>query len=204
MNRLYVWGLAAAALIALMLSIAGQRGMLGETPPPRTEGTAAIGGPFTLVDGNGTKITDKSFAGRHLLISFGFTSCPDVCPTVLITIGQALDELGNDAAAVQALFITVDPQRDTPDVVADYVKNFHPALIGLSGSADQVAAAAAAYRIYYAQVPNPDAAEGDALDYSIDHSAFLYLMSPDGAYLTHFSHRSTVEEIVDVIRAQLG
>ena len=206
MNRIYVWGLVVAALVALLLSIAGQRGMLGERPAPQAEkeGVALIGGPFALVDGNGATITERDFAGRHMLVSFGFTSCPDVCPTLLITVGQTLDALGDDAAALQALFITVDPERDTPDVVAAYVKNFHPDLVGLSGSVEQVAAAAAAYRIYYAKVPNPDAAAGDTLDYSIDHSAYLYLMGPDGAYLSHFTHRTTVEEIVAVIRGALG
>jgi protein SCO1/2 len=204
MNKIIVWGLAAAALIAFGLTLAGQRGMLGKSPEPVTEGTATVGGPFALVDGDGATVTDRSFGDKHLLVSFGFTSCPDVCPTTLITVGQTLDELGEDASGLQALFITVDPKRDTPEVAADYARNFHPDLIGLSGSIEQVAATAKAYKVYYAEVPNPDAEEGDVLDYSIDHSAFLYLMSPDGAYLTHFSHRASVEEIVGVIRDQLG
>jgi protein SCO1/2 len=206
MNWVYVWGLVVAALIAFALSVAGQPGLLGERPAPQAEkeGVALIGGPFALVDGGGATVTDQNFAGRHMLVSFGFTSCPDVCPTLLITVGQTLDALGDDAAALQALFITVDPERDTPDVVAAYVKKFHPNLVGLSGSVEQVAAAAATYRIYYARVPNPDTAEGDTDDYTIDHSAYLYLMGPDGAYLAHFTHRSTVEEIVGVIRDALG
>lgn len=199
MNRAIVWGLAGAALIAFLLTLAGERGMLGD--PPEAQQAADIGGAFTLLDSEGRSVTEADFSDSYLLVSFGFTSCPDVCPTALQTIGQAMDLLGDDGNPVQPIFITLDPARDTPAVVGAYTQAFHPKLIGLTGSAEQVAAAAGAYRVYYAEVPTPETGDGD---YTIDHSAFVYLMSPDGAYLTHFSHASTPEDMAAGVRDFLG
>ncbi len=199
MNRLVVWGLAAAALVAFVLTIAGERGMLGDPPPAQQ--AADIGGPFTLLNSEGGTVTEANFSESYLLVSFGFTSCPDVCPTALQTIGQAMDLLGGDGDRLQPLFITLDPERDTPEVVGTYVKAFHARLIGLTGSVDQVAAAAGAYRVYFAKVPSPGVGPAD---YTIDHSTFVYLMSPDGAYLTHFNHTSTPEDIAAGVRGFLS
>ena len=200
MNRVIVWGLAAAALVAFLLTLAGEREMLGDSTAPSQQ-AADIGGPFTLLDSDGATVTDADFATSYLLVSFGFTSCPDVCPTALQSIGQAMDLLGDDAVRVQPLFITLDPERDTPDVVGEYAEAFHPRLIGLTGSAEQIADAAGAYRVYYAKVPTPD---DDAAGYTVDHSAFVYLMAPDGTYLKHFSHASSPEEIAAGVRQQLS
>jgi len=197
MNRTLVWGVAAAALVAFLLTLAAQQGMLGGSPRPSQQ-AAAIGGPFSLLGSEGESVTDADFAQSYLLVSFGFTSCPDVCPTTLQSIGQAMDLLGDDGQGLQPLFITLDPERDTPQVVGDYAQAFHTRLIGLTGSVEQIADAAGAYRVYYAKVPN--AGDGES-DYTIDHSAFIYLMSPDGAYLTHFSHASTPEDIAAGVRA---
>ena len=172
--------------------------MLGESASQQQQ-TADIGGPFILLDSDGNNVTDADFDASYLLISFGFTSCPDVCPTALQSIGQAMDLLGQDGDRVQPLFITLDPERDTPEVVGDYAEAFHPKLIGLTGSAAQIAQAAGAYRVYYAKVPDPN---DDDAGYTIDHSAFIYLMSPDGTYLTHFSHASTPEDIAAGVRAK--
>ena len=135
-----------------------------------------IGGPFALVDHTGKPRTDADFRGKLMLVYFGFTWCPDICPTDLQNIGLALDELGDAADKVQPLFITVDPARDTPEHLRDYVPMFHPRLIGLTGSAAAIHSAAAAYRVYFAQVP----LKGD--DYTVDHSSFIYLMGADGKY----------------------
>lgn len=198
MNRAIVWGLAAAALVAFVLTLAGERGMLGD--PPSAQQAADIHSAFSLIDGAGQTVTDTDFGDSYLLVSFGFTSCPDICPTALQTIGQAMDLLADDGDQVQPLFITLDPVRDTPAVASDYAKAFHPRLIGLSGSAEQIAAAARSYRVYYAKVPT---AAGDG-DYTIDHSSYVYLMGPDGAYLTHFSHATSAEDMAAGVRKLVG
>jgi protein SCO1/2 len=170
----------AAALLAVLLLAAavllGYRALQGSWPwtPPGAAGVAQIGGPFSLVDGNGQTVTERSYAGKWLLVFFGYTHCPDVCPTTLSDLAQALDQLGPQADRLQPLFITVDPERDTPQVMHDYVASFGNRIVGLTGSAAQIAAAAKAYRVYYAKHP-----EGS--DYSMDHSAILYLMRPDGS-----------------------
>jgi protein SCO1/2 len=199
MNKVVVWGVAAAALVAFLLTLAGERGMLGDPPPAQQ--AADIGGPFSLIDSDGGAVTEGNFSESYLLVSFGFTSCPDVCPTALQAIGQAMDLLGEDGDRLQPLFITLDPERDTPEVVGSYTEAFHPRLIGLTGSVEQVAAAAGAYRVYFAKVP---AAGDGGADYTIDHSALVYLMSPGGAYLTHFSHASTPEDIAAGVRGFLS
>jgi protein SCO1/2 len=143
-------------------------------------GTASlVGGPFTLQDGSGKQVTDRDFRGKFMLVYFGYTFCPDVCPTTLNEVADALDRLGPKADRVQPIFITVDPKRDTPVVVKQYVAAFTPRLIGLTGTPEQVAQAAQAYRVYYAEHrtgPGPD-------DYSMDHSSILYLMGPDGKFV---------------------
>ena len=135
-----------------------------------------VGGPFQLEDGAGRKVTERSWPGKYLLIYFGYTHCPAVCPTTLANMTDALDRLGRNAGLVQPLFITVDPARDTPSVMARYTAMFSPSLTGLSGTAAQIAEAAAGYGIYYAPHrtgPGPN-------DYSMDHSSVVYLMAPDG------------------------
>jgi protein SCO1/2 len=170
----------AAALLAVLLLAAsvllGYRALQGSWPwaPPGVAGAAQIGGPFSLVDGNGQAVTERSYPGKWLLVFFGYTHCPDVCPTTLSDLAQALDQLGPQADRLQPLFITVDPERDTPQVMHDYVASFGNRIAGLTGSAAQIAAAAKTYRVYYAKHP-----EGS--DYSMDHSAILYVMRPDGS-----------------------
>jgi cytochrome oxidase Cu insertion factor (SCO1/SenC/PrrC family) len=159
---------------------------------------APVGGPFELVDHTGTTVTDRRYAGKYLLVFFGFTFCPDICPTELTKIAETMDLLGADSAMVQPLFITVDPQRDTVPVLADYVTHFHPALVGLSGTSKQIQDVAKAYKVYFAR-----AGADDSADYLMNHSAFIYLMGPDGANLKLFSPRATAEQMATVIRAQL-
>ena len=143
-------------------------------------GTASfVGGPFTLVDGSGAQVTDRDFRGRYMLIYFGYTLCPDVCPTTLNEMADALDRLGSTADRLQPIFITVDPDRDLPNVVKRYTEAFSPRLLGLTGSEGQIARVAQAYRVYYAKHrtgPQPN-------DYTMDHSSVLYLMGPDGKFI---------------------
>jgi len=154
-----------------------------------------VGGPFTLVDHTGRQRTDADFRGKLLLIYFGFTYCPDVCPADLQTMGLALDQLGSSGDAVQPLFITLDPERDTPQLLADYVSLFHPRLIGLSGDALSIRQAARAYKVYYAKVPTADGS-----DYTVDHSGYIYLMDRGGQYLGFFPPSTPPDRMADVIR----
>ena len=147
-----------------------------------------VGGPFALTDQAGHARTDRDFRGRLMLVYFGFTFCPDVCPTELQVMATALDRLGAKADEVQPLFVTIDPERDTASHLADYVPMFHPRLIGLTGSADAIRKVADAYKVYYARVPQ------DAGDYTVDHTAYIYLMDRDGHFVAPFNLKRTPEE----------
>ena len=169
---------AALAAVAILLVIAGLEFFVFGTPAP-VQQAAAIGGPFTLTDGSGQTVTDKTYRGKYMLVYFGYTFCPDVCPTTLNDVAQAMDKLGARADKIDPLFITVDPARDTADVVKQYAAAFSPRLQGLTGTAAQIATVAHEYRVYYAQHktgPNPG-------DYSMDHSSILYLMDPAGKFV---------------------
>jgi protein SCO1/2 len=161
--------------------------------PIETSGTALIGGPFSLVGEGGKTVTDQDFRGRHMLVFFGFTHCPDICPAELQVIGQALDRLGGKGQKVVPVFITLDPERDTPEVVDRYVKSFGQNFVGLSGSPETIAAAAKAYRVAYTKVENKESPK----DYTIDHSALAYLMGPDGKYLTHLAYGTDPEKMAE-------
>jgi len=159
-----------------------------------------VGGPFALTDHTGKPRTDRDFRGELMLVYFGFTYCPDVCPTDLMAIGQTLDLLGADAEKVQPLFITVDPERDTAEHLADYVTLFHPRLIGLTGGLDAIREAADAYKVYFAKV----ATGKDDASYTVDHTAYIYLMDRDGKYLGFFPPGTSAERMVEIIRPRLA
>jgi protein SCO1/2 len=147
-------------------------------------GMPEIGGPFSLVNQDGKSVSQADFTGRYMLIYFGYTYCPDVCPTALSAMGNALDILGSKGDIITPVFITVDPERDDANALKMYVEHFHPRLVGLTGSPDQVKAAAKAYKAYFAKV-------GDGYNdgtYAMDHSSITYLMGPDGKFVTHFGH----------------
>jgi cytochrome oxidase Cu insertion factor (SCO1/SenC/PrrC family) len=157
-----------------------------------------IGGPFALIDHTGKLRTDEDFRGKLLLIYFGYSYCPDVCPTDLQQIGLAVDGLGAGADAVQPLFITLDPERDTALHLADYVPLFHPRLIGLTGSAEQIRRVALAYKVYYAKyLP-------DSPNYVIDHSSFIYLVDEAGKYVGFFPPGTTAERMIEIITLNLS
>jgi protein SCO1/2 len=161
------------------------------------EGSAAlIGGPFHLTDQYGHLRSDADFRGQYLLVFFGYSNCPDVCPTTLQAISTALDKLGADANKVTPLFITVDPERDTPAVLKAYAANFTPRLVALSGTPEEIAAAAKVYRIYYKKV-------GEGADYSMDHTALVYVMGPDGGYLAHYPANATADDILKDLQQRL-
>ena len=160
-------------------------------------GTPTIGGPFTLVDQDGKTVTDKDFRGQYLMIYFGYTYCPDVCPTSLTYMSDALDLLGDTAARVTPMLITIDPARDTPEHLKEYAAYFHPRLHALTGSPEQIAAVAKAYRVYYSKVKGEDATEDD---YLMDHSSVTYVMGPDGMFRLHFSHGTDAETMASRLR----
>ncbi len=153
-----------------------------------------IGGPFTLTDHNGQNVTEKTYAGQYKMVFFGYTYCPDVCPTTLTTLSNTLDILGSAAEKVTPLFITVDPARDTVEHLNEYVGYFHPRIVGLTGTDEQIASVAKAYRVYYAKAKP---SEDDPLDYLMDHSSITYLIGPDGTFLEHFSHGTEPEKIAE-------
>lgn len=181
---------ALGGVAAMALFPGGRERLLSGIP---SAGKALVGGPFSLIDHTGKRVTDKDFRGRYMLVYFGFTYCPDVCPSGLQVIAAALQKLGAKAERVIPIFITVDPERDTPQQLAEYVKSFDPRLIGLTGSPDETAAAAKAYRVYYKKVPDEKSTAG----FTIDHSAIIYLMGPDGSYVTHFSQTMGVDALAE-------
>lgn len=180
--RYALWGLTVVA--ALVFAGLYMRG----TPAPQDgrqatqTGEAAIRSEFTLTDHTGDRVTEADFLGRWQLVFFGFTYCPDVCPTTLAYMASVLDTLEATADRIAPLFITVDPTRDTPEVMADYVSAFHPKLVGLTGSEEDVAAAADAFRVYYERLEEGSAPDG----YLMAHSGHIYLMTPDGRFETAF------------------
>lgn len=193
--------------IILLFFVAGGYAALwvaGSQPPigVQSTGKALIGGPFSLVNHNGQPVTDKDFRGKLMLVFFGFTHCPDICPTELQTVAAALEQLGPDAQKIAPIFVTVDPERDTVDKMSPYVKAFDERIIGLTGTPEDVAQAAKAYRVYFRKAkPSEGAAESD---YTMDHSAFTYLMDGNGEYLTHFNFGVTPEKMAETIREKLG
>ncbi len=165
-----------------------------ETPPPAPE----IGGKFMLQDHHGKLFTDRDMAGKFQLLYFGYTFCPDVCPTSLVSLSTALKQLGPLADQVQPYFITVDPARDTPEVLSTYVTYFHPSLIGLTGTQSMIDRVTKRYRVKYEKVIDPDR---PADQYVIDHSSGLYLMAPDGTFITKFAHGIGPDEIIERLKS---
>ena len=161
-------------------------------------GRGTVGGPFTLTDQNGRKRSDSEFRGKLMIVYFGYTFCPDVCPADLMAITQALDALGAAAEGIQPVFITVDPERDTT-LLKDYVAAFHPSLIGLTGSAEEIRKVANSYKAYYRQVPGERKGE-----YSIDHAGILYLMGRNGKYLGFLPPQTAPEKLTEVLRKYLA
>lgn len=201
MLRVVRWsaiGLIAVILIGWGVVWLGGFGGNAGTSAAGIAGNVQVGGPFTLVDTTGKTVSDTSFRGKWMLVYFGYTYCPDVCPTELQAMAAGMDKLGPLAANVAPLFITVDPERDTADTLAEYVKLFDDRLIGLTGTPAQIATAAKAYRVYYAKITPKDASS-----YLMDHSSFLYLMGPDGQLRMLFKPGTSGSDIAEAIRTRM-
>lgn len=208
LRRLLIVGLAA--LIAVLV-VAGVVLWLQPKPTPVAQSGAPqssgvmrlppgseLGGPFRLVDQDGKSVTDASYAGKFMLVYFGFTFCPDVCPTELQAMATAIDDLGSPGDMVQPILISIDPARDRPAQLKDYVAAFHPRLVGLTGSSEEIAAAAKAYRVYYAKGP----ADADG-NYVMDHTSFVYLMGPDGKLRSVFRAGTSPEVMAAEMQKQM-
>ena len=173
----------AASLVVGLLIVFWAMGGVSKVAQP-----AAIGGPFQLTDQHGKAVTDKNLKGKPTLIFFGYTHCPDVCPTSLFEISEVLRAMGKDADKVNAVFISVDPERDTPATMKDYLSSFDPHLEGLSGDPAETAKVITSYRVYAKKVPTKDG------DYTMDHTALIYLMDRDGRFVSPFNMKRTPEE----------
>lgn len=182
------------ALAAIWLTRAGPGGK-----EPGT-GTALVGGPFTLTDQDGRRVTDQDFRGKYMLIFFGYTYCPDFCPSELQVMSAAIDELGAEGEKIQPVFITIDPARDDPETLKIYVGNFHPRMVGLTGSEEDIAAVAKEYRVYYAKAKGSE----DKPDYLMDHSTIVYLMGPDGRFVKHFTYGTDAKALAQGLREAMS
>ncbi|SRR5688572_13199597 len=191
-------GLAGGALLALAV-VPGALDKLQAPAQVLSIGKATVGGPFTLTDHTGRRVTDKDFRGQHLLVFFGFTYCPDVCPSGLQVMTAALEELGPKAEKITPIFISVDPERDTPEQLALYVSSFHPRLVGLTGTPEEIQQVAKAYRVYYKKVEDESSTAG----YTIDHTSIIYLMGPRGEFISHFTHATPASVMVEQLEKVL-
>jgi len=187
--------LLAILAIALVLGIGLTYRLMMMGTETQSSGTASIGGPFELVNQNGETVTQADFDGKYMMIYFGYTFCPDVCPTELQVMGDALDLMPDDIAnEITPVFFTVDPERDTVDAMKAYVPHFHERMVGLTGTVAQTTAAAKAYRVYYAKsIPEGEPDNTDS--YLMDHSSFVYLMDRKGQFIRHFNYGTTPEDM---------
>ena len=181
---------AGIAAYALMSTPQGQR----------STGEALVGGPFTMVKHSGEAVTEKTFAGKPMLLFFGYTFCPDVCPTELQVMAEALRQLGDKGKDIQPIFVTIDPARDTPTVMAAYVAAFGEQFVGLTGTPEQVKQIASAYRVFFQKVDNKDAPDA----YLMDHSSIIYLMDGEGRFLKHFTYSTDPKALAEGLAAALG
>jgi protein SCO1/2 len=192
--------IAVTVLVGVGIGYAVQRVFLPDAGPQiRSFGEPAIGGPFSLIDQDGKRRSDADFRGKLMLVDFGYTNCPDICPLGLALMTDALERLGPDAGKVQPIFITVDPARDTAPAIKDYVAHFSDRIVGLTGGKEEIATAAKAYRVYYKVHGDP----ATDPNYPVDHSGFIYLMDRNGKFVTHFTHETPPDRVAEAIRKAL-
>jgi len=168
-------GFSAMVVLILFLGSSSQTG--------RSIGSAAIGGPFTLVDDTGTAVTESTLAGKPYAIYFGYTYCPEVCPTTLLDLSNWIKKLGPDADKLNYAFVTVDPERDTPQLMHSYLSSFDKRIRGFTGTSEEIAKIAREYRVYYKKIPTDDGS------YVMDHSSIIYLMGPNGKFVTVIAYQ---------------
>jgi len=189
--------LVGVVVVAFVIAIVGYDYFSKYSPGGETAQSSgpSVGGPFTLTGPGGKTVSDKDYRGKYMMIYFGYTYCPDVCPTSLTDMADALNTLPKEKSdKIQPIFISVDPARDSPDHLAEYVKYFYPRLIGLTGTQDQIKKVAKEFRVYY-RINKPEG--DDPMDYVVDHTSIIYLVGPDGKLVTHFSHGTTPEAMAE-------
>ena len=200
---------SARALLLIASLLVSSQALAADEPPDQVTaaqmmddlmyGRGTVGGPFTLTDHAGRQRSDAEFRGRLMIVYFGYTFCPDVCPADLMAITQALDQLGDAAGGIQPVFITIDPERDTTKVLGEYVAAFHKSFIGLTGSPEQIRKVSNAYQAFYAKVPSERPGE-----YAIDHTGVIYLMGRDGEYLGFMPPQTSPERLTEILRQNLA
>ncbi len=187
---------AVGTLAIFALNVPGMRPT--QRPQTVTTGEAKIGGPFVLTDTHGKRVTDDILKGHLSLLYFGFTNCPDICPLALGTMTEALKIAGPVADTVMPVFVSIDPERDTPQAMGEYIANFHPRFVALTGSIDEVKTMTTNWRVYFAKQGG-----GDEKAYTMAHSDFVYLIGPDGRYLTHFRSEDSSLDMANRIKREL-
>jgi cytochrome oxidase Cu insertion factor (SCO1/SenC/PrrC family) len=190
--------LIAGFLFGCGMAVAAEQPSAAQMMDDLMYGRGTVGGPFTLTDQTGRRRSSSEFRGKLMVVYFGYTYCPDVCPTDVMAISEALRTLGPAAQDIQPVFITIDPERDTP-LLADYLAAFHPGFVGLTGSPDEIRAVANSYKAFYAKVP--DARGGD---YSIDHTGVIYLMGRNGEYLGFMPPQTGADRLAEILRKALA
>jgi protein SCO1/2 len=204
MTRRMKWVLAILAAfvafdgVALVVVLTMRHAQVAITGKVVQDGTAAIGGPFALAATNGKTVTDQTFRGKWQMLYFGYTYCPDACPTALSNIGSALQKLGLEADQIQPLFVSVDPKRDTREAMSAYLQSFDPRIIGLTGTRAQIDAIAKAYRVYF------KIHEGEGDKYVVDHSAYFYLMDPAGRFVDVIEGATPGDQMADKLRVLIA
>jgi protein SCO1/2 len=187
----------SAFVVGLAVAFGAVMLIAGRGAGPMVTQASAVGGPFRLVEGNGNVVTDQDMKGKPFLVFFGYTHCPDICPTALFELSEIMHAMGKDADRLSALFITVDPERDTPAVIKDYLSSFDPHLRGATGDAPAIEQVEKAYRVYAKKVPTKNG------DYSMDHSAVVYLMDKEGRFVAPFNLKRQPAEAADALRKYL-
>lgn len=194
----YIFIPAIALVITMKIYTTWVKPMVDPGIPTNQEGSGEvlIGGPFSLTNQDGETVTDKDFLGKYMLVYFGFTNCPMICPTDMNNISLSIAGVGEEIAEkIQPIFITIDPQRDTQENIKVFLQNFHPNFQGLTGTSEQIAEVANAYRVYY-----KEAKAEDLQEYLMDHSAYIYLMGTDGKYIGHFRHDQNIAQIISGLK----
>jgi protein SCO1 len=212
-GRIVGIGLTISVVVVASAAVGVGIGWLFETPQRPTvagvsgavksSGTARVGGKFSMIDQRGMRVTDRDFLGKFMLVFFGYTYCPDICPTVMKLMGAALDSLGPAAERIQPIFVTVDPERDTVEVMAEYLSKFRSGFVGLTGTAEQVADIARTYGVFYFRDEQPDALDRDE-NYRVNHSSFIFLMDGKGKFRRVFRPDLARDGMARQIRAELA
>lgn len=190
--RIMLWATVVLALI-------GTAGLMLGPRNDEPVAAASFQPSFALADAAGQKRTDEEFRGKHLLVFFGFTNCPDICPTTLAEVAQVMDGLGDEAAQVQPLFISIDPERDRQMGLSEFTEAFHPSILGLAGTAEETQAAAQSFKVFYEREDAAAAPDG----YSMSHSSALYLIGPEGNWIRQYSYGTPASEILADLQTRL-